>query len=40
LANDKPAAKRFYRHALQLSPLQALRWSYLKKAVRLVAGLA
>ncbi|WP_231975026.1 glycosyltransferase family 2 protein [Pseudomonas pohangensis] len=40
LADDKPAAKRFYRHALGLSPLQALRWSYLKKAVRLASGLA
>lgn len=40
LADDKPAAKRFYRHALGLSPLQALRWSYLKKAVRLALGLA
>ena len=40
LAADKPAAKRFYRHALSLSPLQALRWSYLKKAVRLASGLA
>jgi glycosyltransferase involved in cell wall biosynthesis len=39
LADDKPAAKRFYRHALSLSPLQALRWSYLKKAVRLASGL-
>lgn len=39
LAADKPAAKRFYRHALSLSPLQALRWSYLKKAVRLASGL-
>lgn len=39
LADDKPAAKRFYRHALGLSPLQALRWSYLKKAVRLASGL-
>lgn len=39
LAGDAPAAKRFYRHALSLSPLQALRWSYLKKAVRLFAGL-
>ena len=40
LEDDKPAAKRFYRHALELSPLQALRWSYLKKAVRLVLGLS
>lgn len=40
LADDKPAARRFYRHALSLSPLQALRWSYLKKALRLVLGLA
>lgn len=39
LAGDKPAARRFYRHALGLSPLQALRWSYLKKALRLGAGL-
>ena len=39
LANDKLEAKRFYQHALKLSPLQALRWSYLKKAVRLALGL-
>lgn len=40
LADDKLAARRFYRHALGLSPLQALRWSYLKKALRLALGLA
>lgn len=40
LADDKSAAKHFYRHALSLSPAQALRWSYLKKAVRLASGLA
>lgn len=39
LAGDKPEARRFYRHALGLSPLQALRWSYLKKALRLGPGL-
>lgn len=40
LAEDKLAARHFYRHALGLSPLQALRWSYLKKALRLVLGVA
>lgn len=40
LAGDKPAARRFYRHSLGLSPLLALRWSYLKKALRLWAGLS
>ena len=40
LADDLPAAKRYYRHALGLSPLQALRWSYLKKALRLALGIS
>lgn len=40
LAGDDLNARRYYRHALGLSPLQALRWSYLKKALRLGLGLA
>ena len=36
LDGDKPAAQRFYGHALRLSPLQALRWCYLRKALRLL----
>lgn len=40
LADDRHAARRFYRHALGLSPLQALRWGYLKKALRLALRLA
>jgi glycosyltransferase involved in cell wall biosynthesis len=39
LAGDPSNARRYYRHALRLSPLQALRWSYLKKALRLGLGL-
>lgn len=39
LADDKLAARRYYRHALRLSPSQGLRWSYLKKALRLALGL-
>lgn len=35
LDGDRPSAKRFYWHALGLSLLQALRWSYLKKALRI-----
>ncbi|WP_291992291.1 glycosyltransferase family 2 protein [Candidatus Accumulibacter sp. ACC003] len=38
LAGDKSAAKRFYGCAWRLSPLQALRWRYLSKALRLLAG--
>ncbi len=40
LDGDQAGARRYYRHALGLSPLQALRWSYLKKALRLGLGLA
>ena len=40
LAGDQANARRYYRHALGLSPWQALRWSYLKKALRLGLGLA
>ena len=40
LAGDPGNARRYYRHALRLSPMQALRWSYLKKALRLQLGLA
>ncbi len=32
---DTSSARRFYRCALRLSTLQALRWTYLRKAVRL-----
>lgn len=35
-ADDRRQARFFYHRALQLSPLQALRWSYLRKAVRLL----
>lgn len=38
LAGDAVSARRFYHRALSLSPLQALRWSYLRKAIRLMAG--
>lgn len=37
-AEDRAQAQRFYRQALRLSPLQALRWSYLRKALRLMLG--
>ena len=38
-AGDAPAARTLYRCALRLSPRQALRWSYLRKALRaLLAG--
>lgn len=37
-AEDRPAAKRFLYQALLLSPLQAMRWSYLRKGLRLMAG--
>lgn len=33
---DPAAARRFYACALRLSPLQALRWGYLRKALRLL----
>lgn len=39
LDGDLPTARRYYRHALALSPLQALRWSYLRKALRLALGM-
>lgn len=35
---DRAAAGRFYRQALRLSPLQALRWSYLRKGLRFLVG--
>lgn len=38
LTGDRAAARRFYGHALRLSPMQAMRWSYLRKASRLVKG--
>jgi len=38
LDGDRFNARRYYRHALGLSPLQALRWSYLRKALRLLWG--
>ncbi|MBF8731187.1 MULTISPECIES: glycosyltransferase family 2 protein [Pseudomonas] len=36
LSNDRVNARRYYVRALQLSPLQAMRWTYLRKAARLV----
>jgi len=36
-AGDTAAAQRFYRSAFSLSALQALRWTYLRKALRLRA---
>lgn len=36
LDGDRSAARRFYCRAFALSPLQALRWTYLKKALRLL----
>lgn len=36
LAGDTPQARRFYHHALRLSPLQSLRWTYARKALRLL----
>ena len=38
LAGERSTARRYYRHALRLSPLQALRWTYLRKSIRLLAG--
>lgn len=35
---DRTEARRFYRRALCLSPWQALRWSYLRKGLRLLVG--
>lgn len=37
LAGDRVQARRYYRHALGLSPWQALRWTYARKALRLLA---
>ena len=37
-ASDLSQARRFYSSALRLSPLQALRWSYLRKRLRLMLG--
>lgn len=36
LADERALARRFYAQALRLSPLQAMRWTYLRKALRLV----
>lgn len=33
--DDRLSARRFYRRALQLSAMQALRWVYFRKAIRL-----
>lgn len=33
---DRQPAFRFYRKAFTLAPMQALRWSYLRKAIRLL----
>ncbi|MBE2259923.1 MAG: glycosyltransferase family 2 protein [Candidatus Accumulibacter sp.] len=38
LTGDKARARHFYRCAWRLSALQALRWSYLRKAIRLLGG--
>ncbi len=38
-AGSRAEARRFYRQALRLSPAQALRWSYLRKALRLLSPL-
>lgn len=37
-AGDHFQARRFYAQALRLSPVQALRWTYLRKALRLLLG--
>jgi glycosyltransferase involved in cell wall biosynthesis len=39
LAHDRLAARRFYWQALKLYPPQALRWSYVRKALRILIGL-
>ena len=36
LSGDGSAARRFYARAVCLSPLQAMRWTYLRKAARLM----
>ncbi|MDR0280600.1 MAG: glycosyltransferase [Paucimonas sp.] len=36
LSGDRLSARRFYTQALRLSPLQAMRWTYLRKATRLM----
>ena len=38
LAGEKATAKRFYQTALRLSLWQSLRWTYLRKALRLFAA--
>src|SRR5690606_17689208 len=35
LAGERAQARRFYAHALRLSPAQWLRWTYARKALRL-----
>jgi glycosyltransferase involved in cell wall biosynthesis len=35
LQHDRPTARRFYWQAMHLSALQALRWPYVRKAIRL-----
>ena len=35
-SKDRASARRFYLRALRLSPLQAMRWDYLRKALRLL----
>ncbi len=35
LAGDRKSARRYYLRAVRLSPRQALRWSYARKAIRL-----
>ncbi|MGE7990435.1 glycosyltransferase family 2 protein [Pseudomonas sp. NPDC089554] len=38
LSGDRSSARRFYGQALRLSPMQAMRWTYLRKASRLVVA--
>ncbi len=38
LAGESSLAGRYYRQALRISPGQALRWTYLKKFLRLLVG--
>lgn len=35
-AGDRDAAVRHYRRAMQMSPYEALRWSYLRKRLRMI----
>ena len=35
-AGDRDAAIRYYRRAMSLSPYEALRWTYLRKRLRMI----